>query len=341
MDAAGVRLVRTRDRAADVAAFAASLGTVVGLDGVLADLNRSGRAVAVPGRAAGWGFRWSDHDVRSQRWWPQGITVPEPDLAGDRDVLCTSWYCRADGGTNSGSRVTFVDLVDGAGPRYRHVLLVEPSLGVDHDLDVRPVRIHAGGLAWHGPFLHVAATARGLVVFRPADVVRVSSPERTWGYRYVLPVRFTYDGVADPGVEPMRYSFLSVQVVNGRPVVHAGEYGRGGRTTRMVDYELDPATSLLRETAGAVRPRCLHPSGPEGMQGVAVVDDAFYVTTSAGRWGRGDLHVGRPGSFSRFARVLPVGVEDLSFWRSRDQLWSLTEYPGRRFVFGMDRARFH
>jgi hypothetical protein len=37
--------------------------------------------------------------------------------------------------------------------------------------------------------------------------------------------------------------------------------------------------------------------------------------------------------------VLPVGVEDLSYWPSEDRLWSLSEYPGRRFVFAMDRAR--
>jgi hypothetical protein len=51
------------------------------------------------------------------------------------------------------------------------------------------------------------------------------------------------------------------------------------------------------------------------------------------------LYVGRPGAFRRHARVLPVGVEDLAYWPSRDELWTLSEYPGRRFVLAMERSR--
>jgi len=37
---------------------------------------------------------------------------------------------------------------------------------------------------------------------------------------------------------------------------------------------------------------------------------------------------------------LPVGPEDVTYWPSTDLLWSLTEYPGRRFVFAIKRAQF-
>ena len=37
--------------------------------------------------------------------------------------------------------------------------------------------------------------------------------------------------------------------------------------------------------------------------------------------------------------TLPPGPEDISYWPSRDQLWSLSEYPGRRYVYSMDRRR--
>ena len=37
---------------------------------------------------------------------------------------------------------------------------------------------------------------------------------------------------------------------------------------------------------------------------------------------------------------MPVGVEDITYWPSTDQLWSLSEYPGHRYVFAMDRAYF-
>lgn len=337
MDAADVHLVRSADRAQLVEAFTSAVGKPVGLEGVLANLDRTGSVAGVTGSAASWGFRWNDEDVRDQHWFPQGITVLDRGAVPGREILCTSWYSR-DGG---GSRISVVDLASGGAPQYRHVLLVEPSMRDDGRIDVRPVRVHAGGLAWHAPYLHVAATARGLVVLRLEDVVRVDSPEATWGYRYVLPVRFTYDGVAGDGVEPLRYSFVSTVAGENGPMLVAGEYGRGERTTRLVSYGVAGTTGLLREdTTGTVRPAAVHHGGVEGMQGVTVVGDTFYVTTSAGRWGRGDLHVGRPGSFERFARVLPTGVEDLTYDAGGNRLWSLTEYPGRRFVFAVERLRF-
>ena len=52
--------------------------------------------------------------------------------------------------------------------------------------------------------------------------------------------------------------------------------------------------------------------------------------------------VGRPArarSVER-RRQLPVGPEDITYWPARDQLWSLSEYPGARYVFAMPRDRF-
>ena len=61
--------------------------------------------------------------------------------------------------------------------------------------------------------------------------------------------------------------------------------------------------------------------------------DTYYVTASRGRYRLGKMYVGQPGSFRSFPRTLPVGPEDITYWPSTDMLWSLTEYPGRRFVF--------
>ena len=52
------------------------------------------------------------------------------------------------------------------------------------------------------------------------------------------------------------------------------------------------------------------------------------------------MYVGTPGQLPPFRWALPVGPEDISYWPSRDQLWSLSEYPGRRYVFAMRRERF-
>jgi hypothetical protein len=64
------------------------------------------------------------------------------------------------------------------------------------------------------------------------------------------------------------------------------------------------------------------------------------VTSSRGRYRLGMMYVGEPGAFRSFPRTLPVGPEDISYWPSTDLLWSLTEYPGHRFVFAMRRAQF-
>ncbi|HEX6247624.1 MAG TPA: hypothetical protein VFZ64_07110, partial [Nocardioidaceae bacterium] len=129
----GVHLRRSTERTDQVEALAAALsadgGGRVGLDGVLADLNRTATVVRVPALAARWGFRWDDEDTGSRRWWPQGITTSADHDASEvydgRRVVVTSSYSKDLAGVHKGSRVTVVDLDDGKRLRYRHVLLVE------------------------------------------------------------------------------------------------------------------------------------------------------------------------------------------------------------------------
>lgn len=330
----GVHLVRTDlSGASDPAG---GLGEVVGLPGVLGDRGRRGSVVRVPGRAARWGFGWDEEDSRTTRWWPQGIsTSADADPSGlveGRRMLCTTWYAKSSDGVNQGSRVTLVDL---GTLRYQHVHLVTASPGVDGSVGLSPLRVHAGGVVWHGDHLHVAATAQGLYSFRLSDVLRVPpGPTEASGHRYVLPARVAWSAVTADGVEPLRYSFLSLDAGASRLV--GGEYGRSGRTTRLFTYALDPATSSPAvSAAGVATPGVVHDAEVARMQGVAVVDGRWFVTTSAGTYLPGSLHVGAPGRFRRRWFALPVGVEDLAAWPTEGELWSLTEYPGRRFVFSL------
>jgi hypothetical protein len=358
----GVHLLRTADRAAEVEAFVSRAGERVGLRGVLADLNRRADRTRVPAPAAVWGFRWDRDDMRSQRWWPQGITTsadavtrpeagPPGDVAG-REVLVTSAYAHVVDGVHRGARLTFVDVTDPTEIRYRHVLLVAPFLRDDGEVDVRPVKVHAGGIVWHGEYLHVAGTARGFSSFRLADIVVVPARASTrlgvrgdvvdaFGYRYLLPLRFTYDAHAGEGEESMRYSFASVDRSTTPHELVAGEYGRGDMTTRLVRYPFDPETSLLSaDPDGTARPVMLAEGGVPGMQGATVVNGTWFVTTSRGRFRLGSVWVGRPGELREHRHALPVGPEDITYWPARDQLWSLSEYPGARYVFAMPRERF-
>ncbi|MGH3423412.1 MAG: hypothetical protein ACRDO8_01710 [Nocardioidaceae bacterium] len=328
-----VRLVRDRDRVPALDELGASAR--VGLDGVLGALNRQARPAEVPAPAARWGFAWNDQDSRSRRWYPQGIsTSDDRGESGGRDLVCVSWYDRGAGrGGGKGARVTFVDLTDRDGPRYRHVLLVDASVAGAGGVSLAPVRVHAGGIVWRGPYLYVAGTRRGVGVFRLDDILRVSA----YGYPYVLPLSFWYTARTAEGAEQLRYSFLSLDQTASPAHLVAGEYGVNGRSTRLARFEIDGRTSLLRG-ADESRPATLHAGGVEHMQGATVVDGTYYVTASAGRFRRGDLWVGEPGRLRRRARVLPIGPEDIAYRPSGDELWSVTEYPGRRFVFAMDRA---
>ena len=73
--ASSIHLRRTEENVDEIRAAEEELGERVGIDGVLAHLNRQAERAPVPGQAVEWGFRWNDHDVRSKRWWPQGITT--------------------------------------------------------------------------------------------------------------------------------------------------------------------------------------------------------------------------------------------------------------------------
>ncbi|RNM13090.1 hypothetical protein [Nocardioides pocheonensis] len=326
---ASVHLRRTERHVAAIDALVDRHGEPVGVAGVLDHLNRSAERTPVPGLAVEWGFRWDDEDAASERWWPQGITNSAHVPGIEQRLLVISWYAK-DG---RGSRITVVDLET---LRYRHVLLVVPEIE-SGAARLRPLAVHAGGLVWAGPYLYVAGTRRGLFTCRMEEILEVEPGRETSGHRFVLPVRFGYDASGDG--EPMRYSFLSLDRSTEVPHLVAGEYARGDMTRRIVRYPLDPGTfHLAAEEDGLSRPVLLDDRGLGHMQGAAIVRGTYYVTTSRGRWKLGALQVGHPGAFHAHRQALPAGPEDLCYREDDDLLWSLTEYPGRRFVFSVRRG---
>lgn len=346
--AAGVHLQRTDENVDEIAALAAALDGRAGLDTVLGDLNRRGRRSWAPGLAVRKAFTWDRADRCTPRWWPQGVSTSadadDSEVVGGRRMLAATWYAKdkvhdpLDAGV--GVRVTFADLDT---RRYRHVLLVVPSLDADGRVSVRPLEIHAGGLVWCGRYLHIAATAKGLVTCQLDDIMRVPDGHDAegldfYGYRYVLPVRFSYEARTDDGHTKLRYSFLSLDRRSDPPQLVVGEYGRGSQTTRLAHFDLDPESMLLATgDDGLSRPLPVHEDGVVQSQGVVVVEGHYYLTTSHGPWVPGSVYVGEPGAYVRHRWAAPMGPEDLAYWPSTDELWSLSEHPGRRWVFAMPR----
>lgn len=347
----GVHLQRTEERIDEIETLAAECGGRVGVGGVLADLDRRLRRAWAPGLKVHRAWTWERPDRATNRWWPQGITWNvEPTEAGDRDVVAISWYSKRVG---KGARISVIDLAAG---RYRHVLLVQPVVGEDGRVDLQPLKAHAGGIVWWGPYLHVAGTRKGIYTARLEDIVRVPDAKRVpdrgrigrdadrlaaFGYEYLLPVRFSYRAHHDEGHDPLRYSFLSLdRSAPDGPQLVVGEYGRGKQSTRLARYPLDPATfHLVTGEDGFSRPLLLDDQGARGMQGAAIAHGRWYVTSSRGPLGLGSLYVGSPGRFRRHRWALPIGPEDISYWPSTDLLWSVTEHPWRRWVFSVKRSR--
>ena len=337
----GVHLTRTEENVEEIDALAGLLrkagGGRVGMDAVLADLDRRMRRTFVPwprmlGLAVDRALTWERRDRRDLRWYPQGVsTSVRTDV--ERDVLVTSWYSKRD----EGSRVSFIDL---GAKRYRHVLLVEPTL-VDGRPGLKPLKAHAGGVVWHGPYLHVAATGRGFLTCRVEDVMEVPAGAglATYGHDYVLPVRFAYRAASDEGVTRLRFSFMTLDRGTDPPSLVVGEYGNSRQTRRLARFPTDAETGLLATGEdGVSRPDLDGDDGLARMQGTAVVHGTYFVTSSHGMK-YGSMHVGRPGAFGTKRWATPPGPEDLVYWPETDLLWSLSEHPGWRWVFAMDRSR--
>ena len=353
----GVHLTRTEENRAEVDALAGLLGGVTGVGAVLGDLNRKGRAAFPWGRAVSRAFTWDVEDRRTPRWFPQGITTSadaaDSERVEGRAVVVVAWYFQDAHGNNQGSRITFVDL---ATLRYRHVLLVQPRLTKGGGITLAPLKVHAGGIVWRGPYLHIAATSKGFVTCRLDDLMRIPDERggshlrrlgiegdevASYGYRYVLPVRLAYQAYADEGHRKMKYSFLSLDRADDPPAIVAGEYTRGEEANRLVRYPLDPATSLLLSGAdGTSRPVALDTGGVASMQGACVARGRYHVTVSHGPWMPGSVYTGEPGALRRHRLAMPMGPEDISYWPSADLLWSLSEHPWRRWVFAMKRSAF-
>ena len=351
----GVHLHRTEENVAEIDALATLLGGAVGVDAVLDDLNRQARrSWGLLGRAVHRAYTWDREDRATWQWWPQGVTTSadasDTEDIGGRRVLVVSWYAKEIDGERQGARLTFLDLDT---LRYRHVLLVVPILR-DGRLELEPLTVHAGGVVWCGPYLHVAATARGFFTCRVADLMRIpddlaggdlrrlgvdGDAVASYGYRYVLPVRFSYRAYADDGYTRLRYSFMSLDRATSMLV--AGEYGADGQTTRLARFPLDLETSLLTTgDDGMTRPVDLDEGGVPRMQGATIVDGQWYVTVSHGPLVPGSVFVGTPGRLRHRRFATPIGPEDVTYWPSTDLLWSVTEHPHRRWIYAMRRGWF-
>ena len=152
----------------------------------------------------------------------------------------------------------------------------------------------------------------------PAYVVSIGYVE---GQPNMRQTDYTYQG---PGAEAFR-QFLTSEL---RPFIEAR-------------YPLDPVTGLpVTDVRGRAVPREVHEGQPNRMQGAAVHGSTWFLTASAGEDVPGDLYVGAPGAWVHSRGVLPPGPEDLAWARPGEELWCVSEWPGRRWVFPIAADRW-
>ncbi len=356
---AGLHLVPTPHDDAAIGALADRLRAAGGgrltLDELVQRLGRRARRTRLPLRARHRAWTWETTDRRDERWWPQGVTTRSdatPESAHEeRDgPVLVSWYAKPrpdDGawaGSGKGGQGSRVSVLDPASGRYEHVLLVRPT--GDPAAPTAPLRVHAGGIVWSREHLHVGATARGLATCHLGDLMHTGDDEelaaRHGGHRYLLPVRLSHLAGAADGVEPLRYSFLSLDAASGArpPGLVVGEYGRGRSSRRLVRFDLDPASGLPSLDPDGRATASLSGDGVPGMQGVVLVDGRHVASVSRGPWVPGSVWVGEPGSLVERRWELPMGPEDLSYDPGRRELWTVTEHPRRRWVCALEADRF-
>lgn len=291
-------------------------GEPISVAEVLAGAERRVRWAIPPGLRVRRGYTWDRLDRHDPTWWPQGITssvdAGRSDLA--QRLLLVSWYSK-DG---DGVRITFLDL---ATRRYTHV-----PLALIRDGELAPLAAHAGGLAWRGPWLYVAATGRGCYAAHLDDLRRRPDGSLTW------PVRLRY--VADDG---MRYSFLSVTDAGE---LMAGEYGGPAQPTRLARFPLDDSGALLLGEDGTARAHTVDVGVPS-MQGATRIGERYELMVSRGRRRPGDLWEGRAGELRVRSFAAPPGPEDVSYAPATGLLWGVTEFPGRRWIFALRPGRIH
>lgn len=303
---------------------------------------------------------WQSDDANTAMWYPQGITSTADSLGAGvvdgKQVILTSWYDHDDTAPNKGVRVSFIDASDPADPDYRHVLLVEPSLTASGASTFKPVQIHAGGLAWYGNLLYVADTTNGLRVFDMNHLWQVSTGQSNWigrqgdgsfhayDYRYVLPQVFRYADSTANGRTQIRHSSVSVDRTSTPDSLVVTEYRETDSTApaRTVRFGLDYTNRLLRtSTDGYARATEAYNLDIDGLQGSAVINGTWLMSESDGDANRGDLYRFRPSStVNSWANVLPTGTEDFTYWQSRDELWTASEYPGNRFVVSVKASAY-
>jgi hypothetical protein len=265
-------------------------------------------------------------DNATADWYPQGVACAS-EAGRSEPVLAASWYWKpTDPAKEKGVRLTFLST---ATRKYEHVLLVRPR----PDGSYKPINIHAGGIAWYGDTIYVADTNHGMRTFDLRNVFDLTAPPAPGPflkYRFVLPQADQWS----PATGPARFSFATIDRTVSPHALLSGEYADTGPAGRVARWRLHPDGSLAVGGDGVAIPMDAYTLPKAKIQGAQSHDGTWYLSQAADAHTNGSLVVVSPQGRVT-TRKFPVGPEDLTFWREKKTLWSLTEFRGKRLLFAV------
>ena len=177
---------------------------------------------------------------------------------------------------------------------------------------LEPLRVHAGGLAWHGPRLYVAATRR-------ASGSATSTTSSRGPEGYLLPVRLPAGAAREAR---FRFSFVGLDERERPPRLVVGEYGNRRETRRLAHVALCRAAGR----GGGLLDR----DATRGPRAPRAWPRRWHCpTASHGPWKPGSVWSGPAGRLREHRRAPPMGPEDLAYDPETDRLWTVTEHPRR------------
>jgi hypothetical protein len=214
--------------------------------------------------------------------------------------------------------------------------------------------VHAGGIVWYSSYLYVADTWGGFQLFDTQHIWRVTTGNKSkigrqadgsyhaHDYAYVLPQALTFAASTGSGSANLRYSAVSLDRTSAPQSVIVPEYDAAGTGTRVVRYPIDESTLLLKSSDdGYVHGSEAYQVDIPSMQGATAIGGKFYISSSRGASTQGSVYIFTTSSGPTAHRnALPAGPEDLAYWQSQDQLWTLAEHPNTRSVLAVRASSF-
>ncbi|GAA0524199.1 hypothetical protein GCM10011581_44870 [Saccharopolyspora subtropica] len=236
--------------------------------------------------------------------------------------------------------------------------------------------VHAGGTAWYGNYLYVVDTARGIRIFdmrtifdlgaadngdtsNKALVGRHDNMYHGFGYRYVMPQVAGWsnpEGVVDhPGdykctaTGRQRYSYVSLDRSTSPHTLLTGEYcadqHNANLNGRVARWNLATTGLPAPDSDGTWRATSAYRLPKPRVQGVTAAAGRWYLSTSNGQNNAGNFQAAVPDKDTGAGvlttdgpnRAVAIGVEDLSYWPGNNEVWTVTEHPGKRVLYSVAR----